>query len=202
MQITHTHCIVVDLEATCSNDNTVPRREMEIIELGAVALDVATMEPLGEFQSFVRPVRHPRLTPFCTELTTIIQDDVDQAPGFVEMREAFADWLEGFDDPVMASWGGYDKNQLTRDCAYHDVPYPFSDAHINVKAEFSSALGTRKRFGMAAALRKLQLPLDGTHHRGIDDARNIAQILRWMVLGGAALPPGKGRGRGGKKRAR
>lgn len=201
MLLEHTHCIVVDLEATCSQDGTVPRDAMEIIELGAVALDVATMEPLGEFQSFVRPVRHPRLTPFCTELTTITQEEVDRAPGFVAMRDAFAAWLEGFEDAVMASWGAYDKQQLARDCAYHGVAYPFSEAHVNVKAEFSAALGTRKRFGMAAALRKLQLPLDGTHHRGIDDARNIARIARWLVLGGASAPGARG-GRRGKKWAR
>jgi inhibitor of KinA sporulation pathway (predicted exonuclease) len=24
------------------------------------------------------------------------------------------------------------------------------------------------------------MPLEGTHHRGIDDARNIAKILSWI----------------------
>jgi inhibitor of KinA sporulation pathway (predicted exonuclease) len=34
---------------------------------------------------------------------------------------------------------------------------------------------------MAAALRRVGLPLRGTHHRGIDDARNIARLLPWIV---------------------
>ena len=31
---------------------------------------------------------------------------------------------------------------------------------------------------MKKALGKLNLPLEGTHHRGIDDAKNIAKIFR------------------------
>jgi inhibitor of KinA sporulation pathway (predicted exonuclease) len=34
---------------------------------------------------------------------------------------------------------------------------------------------------MAEALRQVSLPLVGTHHRGIDDARNIARLLDWLV---------------------
>lgn len=36
----------------------------------------------------------------------------------------------------------------------------------------------RKRgVGMERALSMLELPLEGTHHRGIDDAKNIAKIF-------------------------
>ena len=35
-----------------------------------------------------------------------------------------------------------------------------------------------RRCGMTAALDLLGLPLAGTHHRGIDDARNIARIVQ------------------------
>src|SRR5688500_7338416 len=81
--------LVIDVEATCSRCRVVvPIEEMEIIELGAVLLD-AVHGVIGEFETFVRPVRHPRLTPFCTELTGITQDDVDRAPGFPQALAAF-----------------------------------------------------------------------------------------------------------------
>ena len=67
------------------------------------------------------------------------------------------------------------------DARYHGVALPFGDRHLNLKAEFSSRKSTRKRFGMAAALRAVGLPLAGTHHRGIDDARNIARLLPHCV---------------------
>ena len=41
-----------------------------------------------------------------------------------------------------------------------------------MKKEFSST----KRYGVGAALKKLGLEFEGTAHRGIDDAKNIARI--------------------------
>lgn len=38
-------------------------------------------------------------------------------------------------------------------------------------------IGIEKGIGMERALKMLDLPLDGTHHRGIDDAKNIAKIF-------------------------
>ena len=49
--------LVIDLEATCDDGGAVPKREMEIIEIGAVLVDGSSWAPLAEFQSFVRPVR-------------------------------------------------------------------------------------------------------------------------------------------------
>jgi inhibitor of KinA sporulation pathway (predicted exonuclease) len=34
-----------------------------------------------------------------------------------------------------------------------------------------------QKAGMSGALRLMNIPLEGIHHRGVDDARNIAKIL-------------------------
>jgi inhibitor of KinA sporulation pathway (predicted exonuclease) len=60
MQIANDYHLIVDLEATCSDDGRVPRHEMEIIEIGAVMQNAHTFEVESEFQSFIRPVS-PRL---------------------------------------------------------------------------------------------------------------------------------------------
>lgn len=74
--IPQTNILVIDLEATCSNDGSISGSNMEIIEIGA-----CWVNPQGKiidtFQSFVRPVVNIILTPFCTQLTTIKQDQVD-----------------------------------------------------------------------------------------------------------------------------
>lgn len=62
------------------------------------------------------------------------------------------------------------------------VDYPLSDGHINVKTLFGQLHPTvRKSVGMARALSALNFTLEGTHHRGVDDARNIAKILYWCL---------------------
>jgi 3'-5' exoribonuclease 1 len=178
--------LVIDVEATCERGGLLPPKETEIIEIGAVLVRSGTFAPEGEFQTFVRPVAHPRLTPFCTELTSIAQADVDRAPTFSAAVAALAAFIGGR-DALFCSWGEYDRNQFKRDAQRHRVGLPFGGRHLNLKALFSETLGESERFGMAGALRRVGLRLEGTHHRGIDDARNIAKLLPY-ALGVAEAP--------------
>ncbi len=182
MRIPNAHYLIVDLEATCTNDGSFPPTEMEIIEIGAVRQNARSLEIEDEFQTFIRPVRHRILTPFCTELTSITQSQVDDAPLFAPAIESFRAWFAPY-DICFASWGDYDRKQFLQDCEFHGVAYPFPPGHLNVKAAFSQAQGVRKRFGLGQALKRLKLTFEGTPHRGIDDARNIARVVR-AVLGG------------------
>ena len=174
--------LVVDFEATCSQDSAVPRDEMEIIEVGAVLQSMRTFEIEAEYQTFVRPQRHPTLTDFCCELTTITQLDVDQAPTFPEMVLEVEDWLEGSGTFIFCSWGAYDRRQVERDAMHHMVTSPFGEQHLNVKARFAECIGARKPMGLGAALKRIGLDFEGTPHRGIDDARNIARVIRQVRL--------------------
>lgn len=75
----------------------------------------------------------------------------------------------------------YDKNMLKQQCQKFNIEYPMSANHINVKALLSEKLGLNKQVGMNAVLKMLKLSLEGTYHRGVDDARNIAKILNWIL---------------------
>ncbi|MDY6900852.1 MAG: 3'-5' exonuclease [Cyanobacteriota bacterium] len=172
--------LIVDLEATCSDDGSVPREEMEIIEIGAVMLNRSTWDIDSEYQQFIKPVRHPKLTKFCTELTTINQQDVNTAPTLPEIIPQFKEWIDSYPKNIFCSWGNYDKKQFLQDCAFHNLAYPFGSEHRNIKKEFSSYLGSKKKFGITQALEHLGLEFEGIHHRGIDDAQNIAAIYKYM----------------------
>lgn len=179
--MTTNYHLIIDLEATCCNDASFPKEEMEIIEIGAVMVSQETQTIISEFQSFVQPVRHPQLTDFCKELTTISQAEVDAALGFKEVMQEFQKWTSAFENFDFGSWGNYDLNQLIQDCRFHQIPFFINVAsHRNLKEEFSKFLGVSKRYGMSKALTKVGLKLEGRHHRGIDDARNIARILIYM----------------------
>jgi len=177
--------VIVDLEATCCNQASVARHEMEIIEIGAVAVAFGTGEIVSEFQAFVRPVRHKELTPFCLELTSISKEQDSGAETYPEVNETFRKWLISLGGNYdFCSWGAYDKKQFDQDCAYHKVPYPFVGPHRNLKTEFTELLGTKKRFGLGQALRRLGFEFEGTPHRGIDDARNIVRVYEHIQRAG------------------
>ncbi|WP_205881898.1 3'-5' exonuclease [Leeia aquatica] len=184
---TPTHYLLVDFEATCCDQGSVPRQEMEIIEVGAVMVDSASLGMVGEFQSFVRPQRHPRLTAFCSRLTHITQAEVDAAPTFPEVCARWKTWLGGFPDYLFCSWGDYDRTQLEQDCALHRVPYPMRSGHLNVKRQFARQQHLPRPLGLGQAVALAGLTFIGTHHRGIDDARNIAQLLPF-IFGEARVP--------------
>ncbi len=173
--------LVIDVEATCDDNDRLPRYEKEIIEMGAVMVDGDTLELIDEFQSFVRPVRHPKLTPFCIDLTTIRQIEVETAPRFPDMMQKFSRWIRLYPGFLFASWGKYDRIQIERDCDYHRVDYTLGRGHLNLKSAYAKSQSLGRPIGMAAAVRRSGLHLQGTHHRGIDDARNIARLLPLIV---------------------
>jgi len=88
--------LVIDVEANCCPLGSVPQQQMETIQIGAV---IATLsgEVMGEWNSHVRPIRHPVLTTFCTQLTGIRQSDVDTADVFPSVIK---DWDSGSTIPA------------------------------------------------------------------------------------------------------
>jgi 3'-5' exoribonuclease 1 len=182
MRIPNHYYLIVDVEATCADDGSVPRHAMEIIEIGAVMQNARTFEIKSEFQTFVGPVRHPRLTDFCTALTGITRNDLGDAPGFPEAVEAMKKWVYAYYDSLFSSWGHYDRKQCVQDCGYHGIAYPFRSGHKNLKAAFTGEMKLSKKCGIEDALQHLGLDFEGSHHRGLDDARNISRIVRSVCI--------------------
>lgn len=174
---------VVDVEATCWEGQPPPGTVSEIIEIGLTVVDLRAGERVGRHRVLVRPVRS-RVSEFCTELTGLTQAEVDGGVSFAEAcRELAREHQAG--PRAWASWGDYDRHQFTRQCRAAGVAYPFGRTHVNVKAVFTQAHGLRKRPGMAEALRVAGLPLEGRHHRGEDDAWNIAALVLDLARTGA-----------------
>jgi inhibitor of KinA sporulation pathway (predicted exonuclease) len=173
--------LVLDLEATCCDKGSIAPNQMEIIEIGAVMVDSKTLTIVDEFQSFVKPTRNPMLTEFCKSLTSISQMQVDRAPTYLEASVMLKNWLSGYSNGVFGSWGDYDRKQFQQDSNFHQLPFPIAYPHVNLKKLFSETQGLPKRYGMEKALELTSLPLEGTHHRGIDDARNIAKLLPYIL---------------------
>jgi inhibitor of KinA sporulation pathway (predicted exonuclease) len=123
----------------------------------------------------VRPSRST-VSSFCTDLTGLTQAEVDTGLGFADACRLLAVGHRAGARP-WASWGDYDRRQFTRQCESTGVVYPFGHRHTNAKVAFTEAYRLRRRPGMAQALQIAGLPLEGRHHRGEDDAWNIAALV-------------------------
>jgi inhibitor of KinA sporulation pathway (predicted exonuclease) len=171
--------LVIDVEATCWRGHPPLGQEREIIEIGLCPLDVTQRQPLAKESILVKPTRS-QVSAFCTELTTLTQNQVDEGISF---RQACG-YLRGQHQShrrLWASYGEYDRHKFVKQCKAFNVKYPFSDRHLNVKTLVAMVLGLRHEVGMAKALELLEIPLEGTHHRGDDDALNIAKILARLL---------------------
>ena len=185
--------LIIDFEATCwaddSNREHSAKKDNEIIEIGSALVD-DQFQLVDRHSIYVRPVRNPILSDFCKQLTSIKQEDVDNAKLFPEALKDFLLHIESkldggkkMEDLLFCSWGHYDKNQLKKDCDYNKVPYPFK-LHISLKHEFANR-HKFKAMGTVSALNYLGLQFEGVNHRGLDDAYNIARIFirEWKPTG-------------------
>ncbi len=168
--------IIFDLEATCWQGSP-PSLVQEIIEIGAVRINNYG-EVESTFNRFIRPILNPRLSTFCQELTSIRQSDVERARTFPDVIEDFQDWAEVFDeDYLLCSWGNFDKRMLMQDCQLHKMESDWVVPHINLKQQYQEIKRLKQARGLKSALHAEGLEFIGIHHRGIDDARNLARIF-------------------------
>ena len=170
--------IVIDVESTCWEEKTPNRlQESEIIEIGICVIDLLSFSIEDSQGIFVLP-QNSILSPFCTNLTTITQKMLDD--NGIAFSEACSLLRNKYNtnNRLWLSWGDYDRRRVERQCGKpcYQAKYPFGPTHLNVKNLFAIELGLSREVGMIGALELLGIKLEGTHHRGMDDARNIAKI--------------------------
>ncbi|XP_063153871.1 ERI1 exoribonuclease 3 [Candoia aspera] len=178
--------LVLDFEATCDKPQIHPQ---EIIEFPILKLNGRTMEIESTFHMYVQPVVHPQLTPFCTELTGIIQAMVDGQPNLQQVLERVDEWMakEGLLDPMVKSifvtCGDWDlKVMLPGQCQYLGLPVAdYFKQWINLKKAYSFAMGSWPKNGLLDMNKGLNLQHIGRPHSGIDDCKNIANIMKTLA---------------------
>ena len=173
--------LVVDLEATCWQGPPPDGQYNEIIEVGNAMLNLTDGAITPGPELLVRPVVS-KVSPFCTELTSITQEMVDERGS--TLRDAIAR-LESFAGGNLtivpwASYGDYDLLVLSEHCQRRGMDFPLSRSHTNVKRLVTMLSGWAKPVGMMKSLERLGITHEGTHHRGGDDATNIAKLY-WSL---------------------
>ena len=153
----------------------------ETIEIGAVEVD-RYGQLHGRFSRLIKPELHPQLSHFCRRLTQIDQVDINRARSFDRVIHEFQDWIGvGDDEYLLASWGGFDKTQLVRDCRLHDEEEWWLEDHIDLKAQYRQIRKLPKKRGLKSAVRHEGYEWEGEQHRALVDAVNTAKIFVGMI---------------------
>lgn len=173
----HNPFIVFDLETT----DEEPRC---ILEIGAVALS-AKMEPLGSFQTLVKPVFEPSQR--VLELIGRERAAFAAAPSFAEAASGFERFVTNLCGSIkkarLAAWGNYfDVNVLRGDYARNGLTFPFSGTCIDVKtvAILWHAMSGRRtdKLSVASTAKEMGVEISSPLHQALTDAQVTANILR------------------------
>ncbi|KAL3701729.1 hypothetical protein R1sor_019751 [Riccia sorocarpa] len=187
------HFLVLDLEG-----------RVEILEFPVVMLDAKTLEVVDRFHRFVRP---------CKMSEEWIADYIrnkygkwglervwhDTAIPFTQVLPEFESWLEKhglFDtkDPAklqtaaFVTCGNWDiKTKIPEQCVTSSIEVPpYFNEWINLKDIYFNFYKFRAS-GMLAMMKGLKMPMQGTHHVGLDDAHNITRVLQRMLGHGVVM---------------
>lgn len=170
--------LIVDLECTCNDSPPLERSEVEIIEIGAVIgrLCENSFEIISQIQIYVRPIYHPQLTPFCINLTGIEQSLVSGASTLITACEELSNWLSNYAPDAWSSWGKFDATQFEMETGLKQLCNPLAQLkYLNIKQLFARKRG--HRIGLGKAIELSGLTFLGRPHSGLDDARNIANLI-------------------------
>lgn len=150
----------------------------EIIEFPVLKVNGHNFAVESTFHEYVQPRVHRELSSFCTELTGIIQEMVDDQPFLEEVLQKFHTWMseEGLLVPQAArlafvTFGDWDlQKMLPSQCDYFNIPMPdYFTSWINIKKAFVSFTGHWPKT-LPEALRYCRLEHVGRHHSGIGEA--------------------------------
>ena len=184
-----TYICVLDFEATCGG-NLKKIHDREIIQFPSILYEVTTNNKvlhISDFNEYVKPELHPILTKFCTELTGITQQTVNEADTFVNVYRRHHEWLlenvPDFDNFFFLTCGQWDLAEMLP-CQVRRHPriklYSCYKKYCDIKKDFGKFYKI-KSGGLATMLRILQIKLEGKHHNGFDDCKNTAKIMIKMV---------------------
>ncbi len=168
--------IVFDLELTCW-EGDLAGRVQEIIEIGAYKID-PYRHTKSKFNRFIKPALYPILSPYCIQLTSISQKQINEAKSFKEVIKLFMDWAEiDAETHYLIAWGSKDRQYLVNDCKLHRVDYDWTDPYTDLKIQYQHIKKLREPRGLKHAVESEGFEFNGALHRAIDDAYNLSRIF-------------------------
>ncbi|ARF10952.1 DEDDh 3'-5' exonuclease domain protein [Hokovirus HKV1] len=178
---------VLDFEATCDD---VSNYDHEIIEFSSLLLRYSPKHnnyiTESTFKKYCKPKINSTLTKFCTNLTGITQQQVNNASNFPQILEEHKKWIKekcGNKKPIIATVGKYDLEVfMYNDCKkwninnIDDIYKQFIDVNYIFQNFYNIPHG-----GLKGMLKTLNIESQGNSHNGLDDCINTAQIIIRMV---------------------
>jgi inhibitor of KinA sporulation pathway (predicted exonuclease) len=192
---------IIDFEATCW-ENNYDNKPNEIIEFPSVIYELTednNLKYMSQWRKYCKPIVNPILSDFCTGLTGISQNIVDESNIFAANMRKHYFWIidqignDNLDKLIFVTCGSWDfeyalYNEIIRWLNNNDLllehPNIYSfianiptiyKRYINVKNLYEMKFN--KKNSMLGIVEELNIECEGRHHSGLDDSINIGKIF-------------------------
>ena len=164
-----------------------PGEHKEIVQIGAVKVDAATLGEVASFAVLVRPVKNPGLSDYLVGLTRITNERVVREG--VAFAEAIARFLAFVGDSALCCYGRDDRIiAANAELLGYDALWPKHIVGVNLK-DWLLSVGiqlTGVSSGQLAA--HVGAKSEGVAHDALIDARSLAEAMRYLIAKGAPNP--------------
>lgn len=161
-----------------------PGEFTELVQIGAMRFDLATLQPLAKLDLMIRPVKCPVLSDYFIKLTGITQAEADAGLPFAMALQQFRDFI-GQDE---AAAYGDDAAVVRRNQSLHSLPADFHSRDIGPWfMQHGAPYGVKKGVNSGALARTVGAEIDGTiaEHNALEDVRSIIAAYRFLRSKGA-----------------
>ena len=179
------HYIIFDLEfnqdfsSLKSSDNKSSRSLFEIIQIGAIKLDL-NYNTITTFNRYIRPTIYEKINPFITDLTGITTKQLLSEESFPEVYKAYIEFIDGYDS-VFCIWGMSDLKVLFRNVDFYKLNQNIlPKLFINIQPHVSEHLGIHPKtlLQLQHAVESLNISKIYQFHNAIYDAYYTAEIFK------------------------
>lgn len=157
--------IVIDLEWN-SGLYTKTRLD-EILQIGAVKVDLSRRKIVDSFNVYIRPAVHKRYSPAAKQLPDLALS-LDSHLNFPAALAAFLDWCGG--DTLFASWGNSDLNVLLQNRDFHHLDAPLPTTFLDLQWAFDRLIGCGNNLSLEWAAEYCGAPDVFDPHNALYDA--------------------------------
>jgi inhibitor of KinA sporulation pathway (predicted exonuclease) len=132
----------------------------------------------------VRPLKNPRLSPYCVDLLHIPQVEIDAANDLAKVGGDLSAWLgaQGVDGMPTCGWAPFDRVRLAENAATLGVPDPLAGrAHIDLEAVLRAVFRADTPLDRDDVRSRAHLPPNPRRHRALDDALDLTHYLPLLL---------------------
>lgn len=187
--------IVIDLE--WNSGLYTKLRLDEILQIGAVKVDLDRRRITDSFNAYVRPAVHKRYSPAAKQLPDLALSRQSELR-FPGALEGFLDWCGG--DSLFASWGNSDLNVLIQNRDFYHLDAALPTTFLDLQLAFDRRLGCGNNLALDRAAEYCGVPDVFDPHNALYDAMTAwvvadllptEEILAAVREAGQPLPKGK-----------